>query len=691
MITASKAERILRIISQAWGPADNEGYCFFPWIDRTTNAFHTAEFEWPKDYSEIIGHIVDKQEYDLYWCPMIFDGPVRRAAAAHEEYALWADLDEADPRLIEEKWKPSVAWQTSPGRYQALWLLEDPDAEDLVDASVRGNENQRMSYMVGADPSGWDTTQLLRLPGMVNHKPDYGLEGAQGKLLWSRGPKYRGEDFNRLPEVAADEEPAINLQVMEDLDGVDRADLIARLSGKMPKVYLDELAWSLSKISERYEDKSNRLFVIMRALADAGCSVVEIVAAIQPTAWNKFRGREEYLVREAEKAHTKAQVKREKAEEESAWKVTLLHEYTAKAKSPTWLVKGLFTRGSVGFIAGEPKTRKSWCALDLAMSVALESNGTGARFLNHFPIANPGAVLYVSLEDGDFLFKQRQTKIWQSKMRLAGSRLVVGDGPSGVNTDPDQDPRMYTKINIVHDTRFNLKDPNTFVQLRRHLAKGFKNRHGAYEPYALVVIDTFLRAAGSLDINKSDEVMPVLSEMTRIARESGTTILFVHHFNKTKTDGPTRGGSRMMGSQAIHSWVEEAIYVRAYDDNKLIFENESKVAIRDEWTFDLDPSQRTWHPHLHDTPTVQNLDFTGVTEPRKYRPGPDTAREVDGVRLPRTEADTYESLKNLPPGVHTTREVVGGRDWSPGYTHRNLRRLTERGLVVKEGTLWRIA
>ena len=82
-----------------------------------------------------------------------------------DEHALWADLDEVDPESIKD-YRPSIAWESSPGRYQALWLAASGDFQG---ASWPGNENQQLTYYVGADRSGWDTTQLLRIPGWINH------------------------------------------------------------------------------------------------------------------------------------------------------------------------------------------------------------------------------------------------------------------------------------------------------------------------------------------------------------------------------------------------------------------------------------------------------------------------------------------------------------------------------------------
>ena len=128
----------------------------------------------------------------------MFEQPRRQLELAMDEHCLWADLDEVDPTQLEE-YPPTIAWETSPGRYQALWLTQG----DIQGASWPGRENQCLTYHIGADPSGWDTTQLLRIPGWKNHKPEYKEKYGdypEGKLLWQRGRVYLQDEFNDLPE-----------------------------------------------------------------------------------------------------------------------------------------------------------------------------------------------------------------------------------------------------------------------------------------------------------------------------------------------------------------------------------------------------------------------------------------------------------------------------------------------------------
>jgi len=106
----------------------------------------------------------------------------------------WADFDEVDPRKLDPK--PTVLWQTSPGRYQGLYLLKRP----VTGAEVE-KINRRIAIATKSDPSGWDAGQVLRVPGSRNYK----YEGApKGKIIYVNGPKYEPSDFARieLPDEA---------------------------------------------------------------------------------------------------------------------------------------------------------------------------------------------------------------------------------------------------------------------------------------------------------------------------------------------------------------------------------------------------------------------------------------------------------------------------------------------------------
>jgi hypothetical protein len=105
---------------------------------------------------------------DLYFTPNLFSVRDRKAAHMLPSCSLYADLDEVDPAGIESRLVPTIWWATSPGRFQAVWLLDSPLARDSFE-----HLNKRLTYHLGADRSGWNAAKVLRIPGTINNKPQY--------------------------------------------------------------------------------------------------------------------------------------------------------------------------------------------------------------------------------------------------------------------------------------------------------------------------------------------------------------------------------------------------------------------------------------------------------------------------------------------------------------------------------------
>jgi hypothetical protein len=90
---------------------------------------------------------------------------------------LYADLDAVEPIKSDAELSPTIAWESSPGRYQALWHIDKhlPEEQHIM-------VNRKLTYALGADKGGWDITQVLRVPGTINHKY---AEKPKVKLLWA--------------------------------------------------------------------------------------------------------------------------------------------------------------------------------------------------------------------------------------------------------------------------------------------------------------------------------------------------------------------------------------------------------------------------------------------------------------------------------------------------------------------------
>lgn len=685
MVTKADVQKNLRLISKAWGK--QSGYVFFPYIDRNEQ-LKTGErrkgfnegpaFKWPQDRQQIVDYCLAHTHHDLYWSTSMFEYPMRREDVAMDEHALWADLDEVNPYTLEE-FPPTIAWESSPDRYQALWIAGQGDFQG---ASWPGNENQKMTYMIGADASGWDTVQLLRMPGWENHKPEYRDEDGnypQGKMLWSNGPRYLPGDFDELPDVAG-----ITGQLTEalegDIDAVDRLETIARVRLKLTRRARDMLT-----AREISGDRSGQLWYLIRALADVGCSVAEIVSIVRETVWNKFKGRSDEqrrLILEASKAIAqRSEENTEKLEkqgqEEERGDPERLGAVLANVKRPKYIINEILTEGACGFIAGEPKCYKSWVGLDMALSVS-----TGAPFLGEFRIENPGPVLYIQEEDPPTTIKARAAKIWVSK---ATDKLeLVPDSNEIMWLPPDKEETFDPDVNAYIQKNVVISDEAWQLWLDETLEKGMND-----EPYRLIIIDTLMMTAGNVEETRAQEMTTHIFKPTKVlARKHNVALLFIHHMGKAEKSRP---GQRMLGSVANHAWAEDSIYLSRSGLADIRMELESKTA----------PGK------VHRLTNLDNLHWSPEVLPwRKDDPTPSNPQEVPREQSSGRYNRKPKQQRESPNGVvvklldaagqsgMTTAQVAEELNVTRSTAHKRLARLLDDETIEREqlangSNIWR--
>lgn len=663
-------EQQLDLISQAWGKQD--GYCFFPTIagdasdkeERIQSYSEGPAFHWPHDREKILRHLRDNLNNDVYWCPSLFESDRRRMDQAMDEHALWADLDEVDPRNIEEQYRPTIAWQTSPGRYQAIWLIQR--GFDIQGASWAGGENQRLTYYLNADVSGWDATQLMRIPGWPNYKPEYRKKGQPpiGKLLWhDKARRYLPDHFEDLPEVDAGI-AAIKDVLDEEIERVDRHKVWDRVRLRVNRSIREYMG-----ARETSGDRSEVLWQIERELADAGCTVVEIVALVRATVWNKYVGRADELRRLTTEAARAVAARPEEVEEALEAEAERpdpqrLGQLLRNIPRPVWIVEGIWTKGACGFIAGQPKSFKSWLGLDLALSVA-----TGNPFLGHFPVREPGPVLYVQEEDGLPLLKQRTDKVWPGKQV---DRMIVGEGGE-IQWQPGEAMGQLDDAPIDAYVRegFLLSDPSW---------QGWLDEMIETKQYTMVVLDPLMMMAGDIDENRAQEMTTkIYRPLKQLAEKHKVAICLVHHMRKFNNDGGVRGGQLMLGSVANHAWSEDSLYVRL-SRGELIVERESKNTTSGGFKI-VHIRNKKWEPVV--TGEWGELD--------EHEEGPEirtTTRQRNAKRGPVAGQKVHEAFAALGPGSHTLTTIAE----QMGITKDGARKQLQRAGAQKIGTSrWKLA
>jgi len=689
-------EQQVQVLSRIWGN-DRRGQVFLPWIpghcvdkDERRKNFHEGRaYRWPKERQAIIDHLDAHALDDLYFAPNLFDGKRRIEQNVSPERVLYADLDPVDPNGLGAL-RPTIAWESSPGHFQGIWVLD----RERTGATWAGKENHRLTVALEADHSGWDATQLLRVPGTLNFKPEYKDKNhgkpVVGELLWDNGPRYVWDDFDHLPEVGALVIDDIELVDEELIDSVDRHDVWSRVRLKLSHRVREFMAQR--RLPEGDLDYSDIRWEINRELADAGCSLVEIVAIMRASIWNKYASRNDemkMLKLEAAKAiASKTTEVLEDAEVPKPNIIWLSEVVKQPMPRPKWLVKDIWSRGGCGFIAGAPKSYKSWMALDMAVTVA-----TGGYFMNQtaYKVARPEPVLYLQEEDNLLLVMDRLANVaeskspqrfWHGQMAIVGGDTQVGMKMSVPSSARSGDviwapPVGDIPLALHVQTGFIASDPGWQAWLDEIIEEG---------KFGMVIIDTLGTVAGEIDLDRTGEMMNrMLKPLKQLANKHDTAILIVHHNRKGSSDEKTsRAGKDMLGGVGLHAWVDCAIYARSKDGKgEIHVEREAKMAqdmaikIRIPHMFWGDEGRQLWDPEV-------------VTEGLEVVHDPIAAD--DHKRAPGTGGKQLAiKIKTMGGGPFDFDQLQETLDMNKSHLMRQLNAAVDNGFIEElEGT-WRVS
>jgi RepB DNA-primase from phage plasmid len=134
---------------------------------------------------------------EVYFCAHLLNRGRRIKANAAPLLALYADGDGA--RVRDGMPEPTAVVESSPGREQFYWRLASPMSPQEAELL-----NRRIAYGMGADESGWDLTQLLRVPGTPNHKY---LEAPVVKVVALREKRYDPQELSAMLPSLTEEKP----------------------------------------------------------------------------------------------------------------------------------------------------------------------------------------------------------------------------------------------------------------------------------------------------------------------------------------------------------------------------------------------------------------------------------------------------------------------------------------------------
>ena len=220
--------------------------------------------------------------------------------------------------------------------------------------------------------------------------------------------------------------------------------------------------------------------------------------------------------------------------------------------APTpWVIRGLLTHRSVYAIAGEPKTTKTWCALDLGLSIA-----TGTPAFGEFPaVIKPTAVVFVMAEDNAQAARNRLRALAKAR----GVDLVA----TGLGAN----------VHVLSMARLDLGRPRDLARLVAAVRK-----IGAI---GAVVLDPLVNLHHAEE-NSAKEMTAIMSALRLLRDVLECSVIFVHHAMKaTEASKGRRPGQRMRGSSSIHGAVDGGLYLTDLDtDGQSRWTNNAHVELK---------------------------------------------------------------------------------------------------------------
>lgn len=280
-----------------------------------------------------------------------------------------------------------------------------------------------------------------------------------------------------------------------------------------------------------------------------------------------------------------------------------------------WAVEELWLAEAVGFLAGEPKTYKSWVLAEIALAVA-----AGVEAFGRYRPDTPGPVLLVQEESRTVDYVRRL------RWLAAGHGLALDD---------------LEQLHVWSQPGLLLDDPASLARLVADVTR--------LEP-VLIGLDPLVRMH-SADEDRAREMRPVLRALRRLQAEHGCGVAVVHHLAKARADnGAVRLGQRMRGTGDFHALVDSALYFESRRGvRQVAVDVEHREAPSPEpFTIRLDVDETAGHAVLTAEPgTVEDLAVLQV------RP------EVEAMLGEHPEGLTKRDLEEkIPKRAAAVREAV---------------------------------
>lgn len=261
----------------------NRGYLCLAFLD-TSDKRNMQEhwFMYPDELDKALGDIEQfAANNHAYFCPQLFSLKTRKKEYVSITPNAWSDLDKCNPDKLLQP--PSIIIESSPNRFQGYWLFDQSNVIDPRDAE---DLSRRIAYFHdkdGADKSGWDLTQLLRVPDTFNFKyPDVGNMGYPVVAIREIKKRYyRMEDFDDYPLLP--DYTYVDAEFPEQLPQESGSDILEKVRREISPLII-----RLFTETPPEHKWSEKLWQLELLLFEAGFSREQVFVICRDSACNKY-------------------------------------------------------------------------------------------------------------------------------------------------------------------------------------------------------------------------------------------------------------------------------------------------------------------------------------------------------------------------------------------------------------------
>lgn len=362
-------------------------------------------FEWPRQRSEIANFIAEKRaEHDVYFGPALFREPLGEKEKATKDKVLgsrvfWVEIDgqNLDSRSLPHDIPgPSLRVASgTPGHEHWYWFIEDK----FIPIQQLERVNRALTYVLGADYSGWDGTQVLRVINTLNHKTD---PPNVVNLIEYAGTSVRSYSFDSLPEPPA----AVEAPIPESIPDV--TDVVLKYAFSKSVVTLFRNGVPDGNNQTKGGGRGHGLMALAYSLAEMQMSNEEALAILlnADERWGKFKDREDRLTRLMEmivRSRIKYplrtgefDIQDSRVDSDNLKYIPYgFNSLLASEIELEWCWEGFLEKGGMFLVSGPSGIGKTQLSMQAAAHLAL-----GKPYLDREVVSGPQRIGFFSLEMG---------------------------------------------------------------------------------------------------------------------------------------------------------------------------------------------------------------------------------------------------------------------------------------------------